>query len=360
MNARREFRRHVVVPSLFVALAAALPAALASIGEAPSTIVTALASYQPAPADGGFTAGSGFQFKIASSEDIAIAVSGEGFLNEANVGFVSDLIGAATGYGPAIAGPAAQFFRTQAAGLVGKGPSSVGVEEYVLHLTVTGEAPYHLSFTLQPQTVDPSMFPPATHSFGPANAKHVIRVFSDFECPFCARFADTVMPQLKAQVLSKGDIRFEYHDFPLTSIHPNAMTASEAAECVTAANDPAAFWTYHDALFANQSSWVQLSDPVDALVSLAAKSGLKVDGVATCIRSGTFRAKIEQGLRAAATDLNISGTPTVFVDDLKVGDYTSIAGYTRLLTLSDALRASAAGSTGAAGTTAPTGGGTAQ
>ncbi|MEJ2666863.1 MAG: thioredoxin domain-containing protein [Deinococcales bacterium] len=360
MNARRDFGWRMLLPSLLVTLAALLPAAFASIGEAPSTIMSALASYQPAPANGGFTAGSGFHFQIASAKDIAIAVSGEGTLNDANVRFVSDLIGAATGYGQGIAGPAAQFFRSQAASLAGKGPSAVGVEEYVLHLTVTGEAPYHLSFTLQPQTVDPSKFPPATHSFGPADAKHVIRVFSDFECPYCARFADTVMPKLKAQLISKGDIRFEYHDFPLTSIHPNAMAASEAAECVIAANDPAAFWTYHDALFANQASWVQLSDPVDALVSLAAKAGLKVDGVAACIRNGTYKSKIEAGLRAAATDLHISGTPTVFVDDLKVGNYTDVASYVRLLTLSDALRASGAGSTGAAGATTPPGGGTTQ
>jgi len=96
------------------------------------------------------------------------------------------------------------------------------------------------------------------------------------------------------------------------------------------------------------------------LVSLAAKAGLKVDGVAACIRNGTYKSKIEAGLRAAATDLHISGTPTVFVDDLKVGNYTDVASYVRLLTLSDALRASGAGSTGAAGATTPPGGGTTQ
>ena len=53
-------------------------------------------------------------------------------------------------------------------------------------------------------------------------------------------------------------MRFEYHYLPLTSIHANAQLAAEAAECVTAANTPPDFWTYHDALFARQQAWSDL------------------------------------------------------------------------------------------------------
>jgi len=344
-----------LLPPLVAALAALLPVAFASIGEAPSTIMDALKSYQPAPADGGFTAASGFHFQVDSASNIAVAVSGKGSLNDANVRFAGDLIGAATGYGQGIAGPAAQFFRTQAANYAGKGPTAVGVEEYVLHLTVTGQAPYDVSFTLQPQTVDPSLFPATDHSYGPKDAKHVVRIFSDFECPFCKRFAEDVMPQLKTVLLGKGDVRVEFHYFPLKSIHPNAMSAAEAAECVTAANDPAAFWTYHDALFASQSDWAALQDPVDALVKVAADAGLKTDGVATCIRDGTYSNTVEKAYQAATQGLQLSGTPTIFVDDLKVGDYTKLASFTRLFTLSDALRASAGGAS-AGGNSAGTAG----
>ena len=347
---------------LLIVLGALAPAAFASIGQAPSTIVQALASYKPAAAGGGFEAASKFDFQIDSSQNIAIAVSGSGTMNDANVSFASDLIGAATGYGQGIAGPAAQFFRTRLSALAGKGPATIGVEEYELHLTVTGDAPYHLAFTLKPQTVDPKAFPPAAHSIGPKDAKHVIREFSDFQCPFCARFAIDVFPQLKAQLLASGDVRFEFHYFPLKSIHPNAMTAAEAAECVTAANDPASFWTYHDALFASQQSWSGLSDPVSALVKLASDAGLKTGGVTQCIQAGTYSGEINKAFTAAADQLHLTGTPTLFVDDLKVGDYTQLASYKRLMTLSDAMRA--AGDTPSGGSSkapaAPAGGGTGQ
>jgi protein-disulfide isomerase len=360
MTARPRLHRTLLLA--LIALGALLPSAAASIGERPSTIIDALKSYQPAASAGGFSAASGFDFQIESASDIALAVSGSGVMNDANVRFASDLIGAATGYGQGIAAPAAQFFRTRLSDLAGKGPTSIGVEEFELNLTVTGDAPsYHLDFTLKPQTVDPATFPPAAHSIGPADAKHVIREFSDFQCPFCARFAETVFPQLKAQLLAKGDVRFEFHYFPLKTIHPNAVTAAEAAECVTAANDPASFWTYHDALFASQDTWSGLSDPVSALIGIAADAGLSTNGVSQCIKDGTYSARIEKAYQEAGGQLHLTGTPTLFVDGLKVGDYTQLSSYERLITLSDAMRANKASApTGAGASAAPSGGGTGQ
>jgi len=346
---------------LLLALGALLPTAFASIGQAPSTIMDALKSYQPQPAAGGFTAASDFSFQVDSAQNIATAISGSGTMDDANVAFASDLIGAASGYGQGIAAPVKKFFNNRLKDLAGKGPTAIGVEEYELNLTVTGDAPYHLAFTLKPQTVAASSFPPAAHSLGPATAKHVIREFSDFQCPFCARFATGVWPKLKAELLKRGDIRFEFHYFPLKSIHPNAVVAAETAECVTAANDPSSFWTYHDALFAQQSRWSGLSDPVPTLLTIATEAGLKTDGAAACVKNGTFKSEVETDYQIAVNQLHLSGTPTLFVDGLKVGDYTQLASYNRLLTLSDALQAQAgsAPASGAPASGAPASGGSA-
>lgn len=340
---------HPLVRLLAILACMLAPLALASIGEAPDTIVQAVASYQPEAVEDGWQAGAGFHFSIDEAEGLALAVHGEGSLVDANVRFVSDLIGAASGYGDGIAGPAAEFFRTRAGDLSGQGEAAIGVEEYVLRLSVTGDAPYTLTFTLEPQRVADGDFPPASHTLGPADAKHVIREFSDFQCPFCARFVAQVFPTIEQELLAGGDVRFEFHHFPLKTIHPNAVAGAEAAECVTAANDPEAFWTYHDALFANQDAWTSLSDPTDALVTLASDAGLSTDGVAQCIRDGTYSDEIEQAYQAAGSVLHLTGTPTLFVDDLKVGNYSDITAYRRLMALSDALRSAATGTSGGAG-----------
>ncbi len=87
---------------------------------------------------------------------------------------------------------------------------------------------------------------------GAANAKVTIVEFSDFQCPFCERAFPTIN-----QIMSeyKGKVKLVYKHFPLTSIHPYAQPAALAAECAREQNK---FWDFHDLLFQNQNTWVNL------------------------------------------------------------------------------------------------------
>lgn len=317
----------------------ASPLALAALGDAPADIVAAVSAYEPARSDDGFVAANDFQFSIAAEEGVATAVSGEAALTDANVRFLGALLGAASGYGNDIAGPIADFFRTRAVDLVGAGEVPIQVLEFDLKATVAGPAPGVLSFVFEPQRVDETLFPAATHVIGSPTASYVVRVFSDFQCPFCANFVATVMPELRQSLLARDDVRFELHHFPLRSIHPNANVAAEATECVAAENGAAAFWSFHDALFAQQSRWSSLSDPVDTFVAVAAEQGLDTSALGACLRTGEFSAVVERAYTAASQSLLLTGTPTVFLNGLKVGDYSDVATYLRLMRLSDALEA---------------------
>src|SRR3989344_2590506 len=86
---------------------------------------------------------------------------------------------------------------------------------------------------------------------GDENAPLTIIEFSDFECPFCKRANDDAIAQVKSQYVNSGKVKIVYRDFPLTSIHPNAQKAAEAAEC---ADDQGKFWEMHDIIFARQPS----------------------------------------------------------------------------------------------------------
>ena len=86
---------------------------------------------------------------------------------------------------------------------------------------------------------------------GSATARFAVIEFSDFECPFCGRFVREGMPAIREKYVDSGLIRFSFRHFPLESIHPTALPAAVAAECLRRQGK---FWPAHDALFASPDS----------------------------------------------------------------------------------------------------------
>ncbi len=132
---------------------------------------------------------------------------------------------------------------------------------------------------------------------GSKNAKITLIEYSDFQCPYCASFYSTV-----AQARQEYDdqLRVVFRHFPLTSIHPQAQPAAEAAEC---AGEQGKFWEFHNGIFENQSS---LS--ADYYKVLAADLKLNVNKFNDCVSSGKYKSKIQQQ-QAAGSAAGVGGTP---------------------------------------------------
>ena len=96
----------------------------------------------------------------------------------------------------------------------------------------------------------PGEMPPVEsneHILGNINtAKVTIVEYSDFECPFCARFHPILE---KVYNESNGEIAWVYRQFPLVQIHKNAMERAIASECIASIKGNDAFWKYADLLF---------------------------------------------------------------------------------------------------------------
>jgi protein-disulfide isomerase len=137
---------------------------------------------------------------------------------------------------------------------------------------------------------------------GPADAPVEIIEFSDFQCPFCGRVKPT-LDRLRKQY--EGRIKIVFRNFPLTSIHPQAYSAAEAAEC---ARRQGKFWEYHDALFANQRALTP-----DDLKKHAADLGLDTAAFAACLDGGQAKARVDADLDAAQA-LGLTSTPAFFVN----------------------------------------------
>ena len=83
---------------------------------------------------------------------------------------------------------------------------------------------------------------------GNPHAPVIIEEFSDFQCPFCARFAAQTLPSIEENQIRSGDALLIFYDFPLTNLHPQATAAANAARCAGEQGAPA-YWAMHDLLF---------------------------------------------------------------------------------------------------------------
>ncbi len=328
------------------------PLAVASIGDDPQAILDGLSErgFAVVAQEDAYLVvldaeGQPFRFSFEERGGRVFRVHGEGRVaaveGDSSAAFAAELIGLSTVYGDQLTGPVKNFFETRVGDLAWQGEVNLGVEEYLLTLEVMGSGPFDVVFSLALQEIPRGSFPAAPHVLGSADARYVIREFSDFQCPFCANFNRATLPAIEAAIASAdgvwSEVRFEFHHFPLQTIHANASIAAEAAECVSAANTPEAFWAFHDALFERQQAWQDLADPSSYFVRLAQDVGLSGDGVATCLTSRQFAPAIDAAYQLAESELRLTGTPTIFVNGYKVRNYLELDSYLELFDLIDAF-----------------------
>jgi protein-disulfide isomerase len=147
-------------------------------------------------------------------------------------------------------------------------------------------------------------------SLGRATAPVTIVEFSDYQCPYCGQFFRETLPLLVADYVKAGRVRFVYRDFPLSSLHPSALKAAEAARC---AGDQQRYWEYHDALFQNQSSLEETE-----LVRRAQTLKLDTTAFKLCLNSGQYSSAIKESL-AEAERIGVDATPTFFIGKVDPG-----------------------------------------
>ena len=144
------------------------------------------------------------------------------------------------------------------------------------------------------------------HIRGNIDAPVTIVEFSDYQCPFCSRFHDTMK---EVMVNYPDQVRWVYKHFPLDSLHPYARQAAEAAEC---AGEQDEFWEYSDYLLENQSA-INPSFLSQAAVDL----GLKASQFDSCLEDGKYTAKVDADYQAGVA-AGVRGTPGNFINGISV------------------------------------------
>jgi len=146
------------------------------------------------------------------------------------------------------------------------------------------------------------------HIQGAADAAVTLVEYGDYECPYCGA-AYPIVKELQARMGER--LRFVFRNFPITTSHPHAEQAAEAAEAAAAQGR---FWEMHDVLYENQK---RLGD--QDLRAYAEKVGVDVQSfdqeLAEHVHAARVREDFMTGVRSG-----VNGTPTFYIDGARHDD----------------------------------------
>jgi len=143
------------------------------------------------------------------------------------------------------------------------------------------------------------------HVLGPADAPVTLVEYGDYQCPHC----QAAWPQVELVLRNFWrDLRYAYRHFPISTVHPLAKPAAEAAEFAGAHG---LFWEMHSAIYANGH---QLSGAT--LFALASRLGLDPSELRQALEQGTYARKVEADFLSGVRS-GVNGTPCFFVNGVR-------------------------------------------
>lgn len=171
--------------------------------------------------------------------------------------------------------------------------------------------------------INPNSIQPATkqdgniadHVFGNTKSPVKFIEYGDYQCPYCGDANPTVQQTMDKY---KGQIAYIFRNFPITTLHPNALAAAAAAE---AAGLQGKYWAMHEKLYATQDSWASTSGTsrTAAFVGYASSLGLNTTKFKNDLDSPRITQKINFD-RAIVSKIGITGTPVFYLDGKQVSD----------------------------------------
>jgi len=162
------------------------------------------------------------------------------------------------------------------------------------------------------------------HTSGSATAPVTLLEYGNFECIYCGG----VYPIIKQVRKLLGDnLRFVFRHFPTIHTHPHSLRAAEAAESAAAQQK---FWKMHDELFTHQTA---LEDR--DLSHYARRVGLNLERFTHDMTEHSFLQQIEAEYQRSLFDEHVTGTPTLYLNDVRYTGPTDLDSFLRAIKLSD-------------------------
>lgn len=167
---------------------------------------------------------------------------------------------------------------------------------------------------------------PTSHIYGKNTTGVALVEYGDFQCPGCGSYYPT-LKQVKEKY--KDQITFQFRNYPLYQIHPNAISAARAAE---SADLQGKFWEMHDKLYeenykqliareqgSTYSTWLDAKSPEPIFQSYAKELGMDVEKYKTDFKSNAVNDRVQADIREG-NKLGVNSTPTFFINGKKISN----------------------------------------
>jgi protein-disulfide isomerase len=174
------------------------------------------------------------------------------------------------------------------------------------------------------------------HVIGNGTTGVTLVEYGDYQCPFCGQYYP-ILKQVQQEF--NDQIKFQFRNFPLVSIHQNAFAGARAAE---AAGLQDKYWEMHDLLYENQVTWSEGRDPNSYFEQYAKQLGLNLAQFRQDYASSEINDLINADM-AEGNRLKITGTPTFFLDGKQVQVGQDVTAFEKVIKAEIAKKAAATG-----------------
>jgi protein-disulfide isomerase len=174
---------------------------------------------------------------------------------------------------------------------------------------------------------------------GRAAAPVTLEVWTDFQCPVCRQFAETVEPALMARYVTPGTLRIVHHDAAFQgarsgSAYDESVEAGAGARC---AADQSSYWPFQDWAFANQAGENEGAFALTRLSAIAGMAGLDVTTWKGCVATGAAQAAV-RAETSEAVAAGVSATPTLRLNGTLIVGLRSVPDLSALIEAAAAAR----------------------
>ncbi|WP_292128879.1 DsbA family protein [Brevundimonas sp.] len=148
----------------------------------------------------------------------------------------------------------------------------------------------------------------------PEGAKVTVVEYASVTCSHCAAWQEEVWPGFKARYVDTNKVRYVFREFP-TAPQAVAVAGFLIARCAGERQ----YFQVIDQVMASQEEWRAGTPPSQSLQRIATSAGLNDQQFRACVSDRDAIAAMDERIKAGL-DAGVTGTPTFFVNGVKIAD----------------------------------------